>query len=141
MSWLQAFNYCARKSSNKNLVVMETEREWEFITKEIQTRKSGKENEWHIGLDRNSTTGNWTWINGKTVIINKWQKVKPRESDLFALMAKEFPGGFKGLSRGINRSVSIGWICKEETGTKLYELDICLSFRKRRRLSRFLNKR
>jgi len=116
VSWLEAFNYCATKSSNKHLVVMETEQEWEFITKEIQTRKSGKENEWHIGLNKSLATGKWIWINGKTVKIDKWQKVKPRDSDLFTLMAKEFPVGFKGSFRRINGSVSRGWICEEETG-------------------------
>ena len=94
---------------------METEREWKFITKEIQTRKGGKENEWHIGLERNSKTG-WTWINGKTIIIDKWQRGKPRDSDLFTLMAKEFPLGFKGSFSSINKSVNRGWICEEETG-------------------------
>ena len=114
MSWLQALNYCARKSSK--LVVMETEREWEFINKQIQTRISGKENEWHIGLDRNLSTGKWTWSNGKTVVIDKWQKGKPRDSDLFTVMAKEFPEGFRGSFSSINKSVSRGWICEEETG-------------------------
>ena len=31
---------------------------------EIQTQKSGKYNEWYIGLYKNLITGNWTWING-----------------------------------------------------------------------------
>lgn len=128
MPWLQAFNYCARKSSNNHLVVMETEREWEFITKEIQTRKGGRENEWHIGLDRNLTTGKWTWINGKTVIIDKWQKGKPRDSDLFTLMAKEFPVGFKGSFSSINRCVSRGWICEEETGINTVQRGLYFAF-------------
>lgn len=95
---------------------METEREWEFKNKEIQTRKSGKENEWHIGLYRNLTTNKWTWINGKTETLNKWHKDKPQNVDFYVLMAKESSEGLKGSFRSIKRDVRRGWICEEETG-------------------------
>ena len=87
---------------------METQREWEFINKEIQTRKSGNNNEWHIGLYRNLTTGKWTWLNSRTVTINKWQKYKPLDSDLFALMSKEWPAGLKGSFNSIKGNVYRG---------------------------------
>ena len=95
---------------------METEREWEFINKEIQTRNSGKENEWHIGLYRNLTTNKWTWINGKTVTINKWQKDKPQDSDYYTMMAKESLEGVKGSFSTIKGNLKRGWICEEKTG-------------------------
>ena len=75
---------------------METEEEWKFIVKEIQTRKSGNENEWHIGLYRNLTTRKWTWINGKTVTIDKWQKDQPQDGDFYTMMARESSDGVKG---------------------------------------------
>ena len=97
-------------------MVMETEQEWEFINKEIQTRKSGKENEWHIGLYRNLRTRKWTWINGKTVTIKKWQKGQPQDIDFYALMARESSGGVKGSFNSIKGNIKRGWICEEKKG-------------------------
>ena len=114
MKWPQAEGSC--KFNNKHLVVMETEREWEFINKEIQTRNSGKENEWHIGLYRNLTSKQWSWINGKTVTIKKWQKNKPQGGDFYTVMAKESSNGVKGSFSSIKGNVDRGWICEEETG-------------------------
>ena len=114
MHWSQAEDSC--KYNKKHLVVMETEQEWEFINKEIQTRNSGKENEWHIGLKKNLTTHKWTWINGKTVTINKWQKDKPQDSDFYTLMAKESSNGVKGSFSSIKGNIKRGWICEKETG-------------------------
>ena len=95
---------------------METEGEWEFINNEIQTRNCGKESEWHIGLYRNLTIKKWTWINGKTVTINKWQKDQPQDSDFYALMVKESSDGVKGSFSSIKGNVSRGWICEKQTG-------------------------
>jgi len=95
---------------------METEREWEFIKKEIQTERGRIYDEWHIGLYRNLTTKNWTWVNGKALTIFKWQDGKPQDDDFYALMAKEFPPGFKGSFNSIRRKVFRGWICEKETG-------------------------
>lgn len=105
------------KLNNKDLVVIETEREWEFITMEIQTRKSGKYNEWYIGLYKSLITGNWTWINGKPLTIDKWQENTPNDSDSYTLMAKEWPTGFKGSFKSIIGNTYRGWICEEVTGT------------------------
>ena len=38
---------------------METEKEWQFITNELQNRTT-KKNEWHIGLFWDRTVSNWT---------------------------------------------------------------------------------
>ena len=114
MQWPQAEGSC--KFNNTHLVVMETEREWRFINKEIQTRKSGKENEWHIGLHRNLATRKWTWINGKMVTINKWQNDQPQEGDFYALMARESSDGVQGSLSSIKGNINRGWICEEKTG-------------------------
>ena len=89
---------------------METEREWEFINEKIQTRKSGQKNEWHIGLYKNLTTKNWTWINGKKVAIDKWQKDKPQDSDFYTVVAKESLDGVKGSFSSIKGNILRGWI-------------------------------
>ena len=95
---------------------METEREWEFINKEIQTRNSRSEIEWHIGLYKNLTTNRWTWINGKNVTINKWQQGKPQESDFYTVMVKESSDGVKGSFSSTKENNYQGWICEEQTG-------------------------
>ena len=114
MTWQQASDSC--KSNNKYLVAMETLQEWEFINKTIKDLTSVRFNEWHIGLFKNRTTGNWTWINGKRLTIDKWQKNNPEKDDFYALIAREFPTGSYGLISSIKGSVQRGWICEEETG-------------------------
>ena len=53
---------------------MESEQEWQFIKSEIQNKSGNPSNEQFIGLEKNSTTKRWTWINGKSVTIDKWFK-------------------------------------------------------------------
>ena len=113
-SWPLAMASC--KLINKDLVVIETEREWKFISAEIQTRKSGKYNEWHIGLYTSLITGEWTWINGKALTIDKWQENMPDDNDSYTVMAKTLPPGFKGSFLSINGNTTRGWICEEVTG-------------------------
>ena len=114
MTWPKARSAC--EYYNKTLVAMETEREWRFINKAIRNRTSGHYNEWHIGLFKNLTTGNWTWINGRRLDIDKWQAHEPRKNDFYALIAREFPPGSYGLFNGIKGNLLRGWICEEETG-------------------------
>lgn len=93
MLWPLAMASC--KLINKDLVVIETEREWKFIAMEIQTQKRRKHDEWHIGLYKNLLTGNWTWINGEALTMNKLQENTRNDNDSYTLMAKEWPTGFK----------------------------------------------
>ena len=96
---------------------METEREWEFITNEIQNRVGSENGEWFIGLERNYTTAKlWTWINGKPLTIDKWLRNNPDPNDFYGLIHKEFPGGYKGIFTTIMGNIKRGWICEEETG-------------------------
>ena len=97
-------------------MVIETEREWEFITEVIQTRKGAISDEWLIGLLRSLKTGKWTWINGKPLTIDKWETKKHENNDHYALIAKEGPDGRKGSFNSITGAISRGWICEEETG-------------------------
>ena len=53
---------------------MESEKEWQFIINEIQNKTGSQYNEWFIGLKENSKTQRWTWINGKSLTIDKWYK-------------------------------------------------------------------
>ena len=76
---------------------METEQEWEFIKNAIQNRVGSKYGEWFIGLEMNITSGNWTWINGEPLTIEKWEKSSPVPNDFNRMIHKEFPPGIKGF--------------------------------------------
>ena len=105
---------------------MESEQEWQFITNEIQNKTGNPYNEWFIGLKKNSTTRSWTWINGKSVTIDKWSNVgiNPDPADSYGLIHKEYPKGVKGaFSTFRNDRVRRGWICEEETGVDQYHKD------------------
>ena len=92
---------------------METEREWQFITDEIGNRNT-KYNEWHIGLF--NASGNWTWVNGKPLTLNKWQKSEPGSDDLYGLIHKNFPKGSYGTFSGNKGVITRDYICEQETG-------------------------
>ena len=96
---------------------METEQEWEFIKNAIQNREGSKLGEWFIGLEMNLTIGNWTWINGKPLTIDKWQRSNPDPADFYGLIHKEYPPGYKGSFSTIRDNIERGWICEKESGT------------------------
>ena len=62
------------------------------------------------------TTGKWTWINGKTVTIDKWQKDQPQDGNFYALMARESSNGVNGSFSSLKANINRGWICQEQTG-------------------------
>ncbi|XP_066017783.1 uncharacterized protein [Pocillopora verrucosa] len=115
--WPNARDSC--KSNNKTLAVMESEQEWQFITNEIQNKTGNQKNEWFIGLKKNLTTQRWTWINGKSVTIDKWYKgaKNPDPDDSYGMIHKEYPKGFKGSFSTLRGYLRRGWICEEETAT------------------------
>ncbi|XP_066017259.1 uncharacterized protein [Pocillopora verrucosa] len=111
--WPLANGNC--KHQNKHLVVMETEQEWEFIKNAIQNREGSKLGEWFIGLEMNLTIGNWTWINGKPLTIDKWTRSNPDPADFYGLIHKEYPTGYKGSFSTIRDNIERGWICEKES--------------------------
>ena len=110
-SWQKANESC--EATNKHLVVMETEREWQFITDEIGNRNT-KYNEWHIGLF--NASGNWTWVNGKPLTLNKWQKNEPGPDDLYGLIHTNFPKCSYGTFSSHTGVIQRDYICEQETG-------------------------
>ena len=119
-SWPNAREWC--EVNNKSLVVMETIEEWEFINGSLKDQIGSRYNEWHIGLFRNPFTGNWNWINGRPLTFDKWLPNEPHRSDLYVLIAKEYPTGSFGSFNSISRNVHRGWICEEQTG--IYDLTL-----------------
>ena len=114
MTWRQARDSC--KYNKKDLVAMETEREWQFITNELKNRTARKNNEWHIGLFWNKTVSNWTWVNGKPLTITKWRDSDTSGKSYYAAIAKESPKGSYGKFDSIRGDIGRAWICEEETG-------------------------
>ena len=118
LNWQKANESC--EATNKHLVVMENEREWQFITGEIG-KLNTKHNEWHIGLF--NASGKWTWINGKPLTLSKWQKNEPDPKDLYGLIYKNYPPGSYGTFSS-NKGVSRDYICEQETGKTKSHLGI-----------------
>ncbi|XP_066017256.1 uncharacterized protein [Pocillopora verrucosa] len=112
-AWPQANANCI--NHKKHLVVMETEQEWEFIKNVIQNREGNIYGEWFIGLEMNITTRNWTWVNGKSLTIDKWAKSNPDPNDFYGMIHKEFPTGIKGSFSTLRGTVQRGWICEKES--------------------------
>ena len=96
---------------------METIEEWEFINGSLKAQIGNIYNEWHIGLLRNITTNNWSWINGEPLTFDKWQPFSPELGDLYVLIAKEYPPGSFGSFNSIGWHPHRGWICEEQTGS------------------------
>ena len=95
---------------------METEQEWEFIKNAIQNREGSEYGEWFIGLEMNIATRNWTWVNGKSLTIDKWEVSNPDPSDFYGMIHKEFPAGIKRSFSSVKGNVQRGWICEKESG-------------------------
>ena len=70
-----------------DLVSIETEEEWQFITDEIQKRTTSNTSAWHIGLWKRYA-GDWTWSSGKKLSISKWQDSQPDGNNACAEISK-----------------------------------------------------
>ncbi|XP_022778138.1 macrophage mannose receptor 1-like, partial [Stylophora pistillata] len=74
--WDWGWNRAACQSLGGDLVSIETEEEWNFITDEIQRRNASiPKNGWSIGLMKKA--GNWTWMCGTPLTISKWGDGQP----------------------------------------------------------------
>ena len=95
---------------------MGTIEEWEFINSSLKDQMGNTVNEWHIGLLKNRTTGNWNWINSRPLTFDKWREGEPKEKALYVLIAEEYPLGSFGSFNSMINVLQRGWICEEETG-------------------------
>lgn len=108
-------NQVTCKGQKGDLVSMETEGEWEFINDKIQqiTFPPSKPNEWHIGLKKE---GDWKWVSGKPLTIEKWQRGQPSGDGDFTVMSKDYPPGSKGLFNDLPDWIQRGYICEIPKG-------------------------
>ena len=91
------------------LVSIETEKEWQFINREIQKRGTWSASAWHIGLEKQG--GVWTWLSGKRLKISKWQDSEPVGDDIKAEITKN-----GGLFNGISKQSQDAYICETPGG-------------------------
>ena len=88
-----------------DLVSIETEEEWQFISNEIQKRSTWNTGAWHIGLWK--IGGVWTWLSGKQLNISKWRDSEPDGNDDYAEISKN-----GGLFNVITQNDENAYICE-----------------------------
>lgn len=92
---------------------METEKEWQFINKEIQERATSTE--WHIGLTNMGQE--WKWVNGRPLTISKWQDREPSGDGNVAVMTNR-PNA-QGLFNVLPALHGIASICEVLKGNSI----------------------
>lgn len=66
INWNDNRKLCQKRGAD--LISIETVKEWNFLNDLIQNHKS-LYNKWDISLKKGA--GNWTWVSGKPLTINK----------------------------------------------------------------------
>ena len=94
-TWTENRKTCADKGGD--LVAMETEKEWQFISKEIQRRTTSTH--WYIGLTKMGQE--WKWVTGGPLTISKWQDKEPSGDGNVTEMAKEYRPNKQGLFNAV----------------------------------------
>ena len=108
-TWTENRKTCADKGGD--LVTMETEKEWQFINKEIQKRTTPTK--WYIGLENMGQE--WKWVNGRPLTISKWRDEEPSGHGNVGEIVKGYRPNTQGLFNdlpGSNGRVSICEILK-----------------------------
>ena len=91
-----------------DLVSIETEEEWQFISNEIQKRGTWNASAWHIGLWK--TGGVWTWLSGEQL------NIEPDGNDDYAEISRN-----RGLFSGISRNDKNAYICEIPGGKMILQ--------------------
>ncbi|CAH3159342.1 unnamed protein product, partial [Pocillopora meandrina] len=105
--WADNVRVCRYQGGD--LVSIETEEEWQFISHEIQKRGTSNTSAWHIGLWKRS--GNWTWLSGAKLSISKWRDSQPDGNENYAEISKN-----GGLFNGISWVDENAFICEMSGG-------------------------
>ena len=109
LTWMVNRNIC--RSCGGDLVSIETEEEWKFITGEIQNRSTSV---WCIGLKKKEK--NWTWVSGKPLTISKWKDQQPSNNNRVAFIIRKSDSGEPGISTDPKRRDSKAFICEMPQG-------------------------
>jgi len=87
---------------------METEKEWQFINKQIQ--KWVTPTTWYIGLINMGLE--WNWVNGRPLTIGKWQDEEPYGEGNVVVIAKEYRPNEQGLFNNVPKFQRRASICE-----------------------------
>ena len=112
-TWSENRDTC--KGKGGDLVSIETEEEWQFINAEIQKLTICEPNEWHIGLKKVGVR-DWQWVNGRPLMINKWQRRQPDGDGDFTVMSKDYPSESQGLFNDLANYHKRAYICEFPKG-------------------------
>ncbi|XP_031566278.1 adhesion G protein-coupled receptor L2-like [Actinia tenebrosa] len=116
-TWNDNRKKCLNMSAD--LVSLETEDEWKFITNELQNMTNRFQDEWHVGLQRRGEVSSkaWFWLTGVRLNYDHWQPYQPSGDGRCVNIAREYlksTGGFNDLA-------CLGWysprgfICEMDT--------------------------
>ena len=123
-NWNDIRRLCQKQGAD--LVSIETIKERHFLIDLIQNQKILKQ--WVVGLEK--IAGNWTWVSGKPLTINKWKENQPSNVGGVALVFEAFfNGSRRGLLQVIRRDRPHSSICeisKGKTTTHSSKLRACL---------------
>ena len=97
---------------------METEAEWQFVNSEIQKITLPGDSEWHIGLKKE---GDWKWVSGSPLTIEKWQPYQPSGDGNVAVISKDYPPGSQGLFNDRPGQIPRAFICEIPKGKMISE--------------------
>ena len=101
--WFKNWRICYYQGGD--LVSIETEEEWQFISHEIKKRGTWNTNAWHIGLWKRG--GVWIWKSGEQLNISKWRDSEPNGNDDCAEISRN-----GGLFSGIDPFDDKAYICE-----------------------------
>ena len=110
-TWTESRKTCAYKGGD--LVTMETEKEWQFINKEIQKRATTRR--WYIGLTNMGQE--WKWVNGRPLTISKWNDWEPSGDGNVAIMINKRKA--QGLFNDLSKYTIIASICEILKGNSI----------------------
>ncbi|CAH3164059.1 unnamed protein product, partial [Pocillopora meandrina] len=101
--WFKNWRICYYQGGD--LVSIETEEEWQFISHEIKKRGTWNTSAWHIGLWKRG--GVWIWKSGEQLNISKWRDSEPNGNDDCAEISRN-----GGLFSGIDPFDDKAYICE-----------------------------
>ena len=124
-TWAENQKSC--KAEGGDLVSMETEDEWQFVNSEIRNLTLPGASEWHIGLKKE---GDWKWVSGSPLTIEKWQRYEPSGDGNVAVMSKDYPSGSQGLFNDLPGQIPKAFICEIPKGKMISERQMGIKSRK-----------
>ena len=106
MSWTANRDAC--KKTGGDLISIETQDEWSYISSELRMSSVKSNAGWHVGLEQYN--GQWVWINGKSFDVGHWGSQEPSGDGPYTMMDS------KGKLFDIAEKDNNGFICEKPLG-------------------------